>query len=60
MNESDYRKDLNYVDVRGVHPMVVCGQVGVRLEGKPRTISVADGIAVADVLLAERITLRTA
>jgi hypothetical protein len=47
-----------YVDTRGIWPIFVRGQIGVKLEGKPRDISVDDAEVVADKLLAESTTLR--
>lgn len=36
-----------YVDIRGVWPVYVCGVWAVQLPGKPRDISVDDARAVA-------------
>jgi hypothetical protein len=31
-----------YIDVRGPHPVYTVGQAAVKLEGQPRTITVAE------------------
>lgn len=47
---------MDYVDVRGVWPMYVRGQVAITLVGKPHTITVADARAAAQQLMNSAVT----
>ncbi len=47
-----------HVDVRGVHPVYVCGQTAFTLEGKRRDISLDDAREYALYLNDSRITVQ--